>query len=101
MIALFYAFIGIVAALLAYFIYAGGNPRRGGLGLDAKPFFLEKEPVFESTPKKSVSVDMSPVSGSCAICGEGTTLPFRCKFCGGLFCADHRLPENHNCSGLR
>jgi Zn-dependent protease len=24
-------------------------------------------------------------------------LPFRCPYCGGQFCSDHRLPENHTC----
>jgi len=27
-------------------------------------------------------------------------LPYKCKFCGGTFCSDHRLPENHECIGL-
>jgi len=26
-------------------------------------------------------------------------LPFRCKYCGKYFCRDHRLPENHSCTG--
>ncbi len=26
-------------------------------------------------------------------------MPFRCKYCGGYFCSDHRLPEMHNCTG--
>jgi len=25
-------------------------------------------------------------------------MPFVCTFCGGAFCAQHRLPESHNCS---
>ena len=24
-------------------------------------------------------------------------IPYRCTFCGMLFCSTHRLPENHNC----
>ena len=36
----------------------------------------------------------------CDVCGKEVTLPFRCKYCGGTFCAEHRLPENHNCDGL-
>jgi Zn-dependent protease len=24
-------------------------------------------------------------------------MPFRCPYCGNYFCAQHRLPENHNC----
>jgi Zn-dependent protease len=26
-------------------------------------------------------------------------MPFRCRYCGGYFCSEHRLPEMHNCSG--
>ncbi len=26
-------------------------------------------------------------------------MPFRCKYCGGYFCSEHRLPEMHNCTG--
>ncbi len=26
-------------------------------------------------------------------------LPFRCKYCGKYYCRDHRLPENHGCTG--
>ncbi len=25
-------------------------------------------------------------------------LPFRCKYCGGIYCKKHRLPENHECT---
>lgn len=27
-------------------------------------------------------------------------MPYRCRYCGGTFCGDHRLPENHACPGL-
>lgn len=27
-------------------------------------------------------------------------MPFRCNYCGGYFCSEHRLPEFHNCTGL-
>ncbi|MEM1551169.1 MAG: AN1-type zinc finger domain-containing protein [Candidatus Bathyarchaeia archaeon] len=33
----------------------------------------------------------------CQKCGTETFLPFRCPYCGGCFCAEHRLPENHEC----
>lgn len=36
----------------------------------------------------------------CKVCNKEEALPFRCKFCGEIFCYDHRLPENHNCPGL-
>ena len=28
-------------------------------------------------------------------------LPWRCKFCGRHFCSNHRLPESHDCEGLK
>ncbi|RLF60354.1 MAG: hypothetical protein DRN25_02905 [Thermoplasmata archaeon] len=37
----------------------------------------------------------------CSYCGKEAALPFKCKFCGEYFCADHRLPENHECPGLK
>jgi Zn-dependent protease len=37
------------------------------------------------------------MSMRCQKCGEETFLPFQCPYCGGQFCAAHRLPENHNC----
>lgn len=33
----------------------------------------------------------------CKICGKETQLPFRCNYCDEFFCAEHRLPESHNC----
>jgi len=36
----------------------------------------------------------------CDNCGNESTLPFTCQHCGGKFCADCRLPPNHNCTGI-
>jgi Zn-dependent protease len=33
----------------------------------------------------------------CQKCGQEAFLPFQCPYCGGQFCAAHRLPENHAC----
>ena len=27
-------------------------------------------------------------------------MPYQCRLCGGTYCSDHRLPENHECPGL-
>ncbi|MBN1683006.1 hypothetical protein JW865_05590 [Candidatus Bathyarchaeota archaeon] len=35
----------------------------------------------------------------CDKCGKETVMPYRCNYCGGYFCDEHRLPEFHNCSG--
>ena len=36
----------------------------------------------------------------CSYCGKELYLPFKCPYCGRYFCAEHRLPENHNCPEL-
>ncbi|MDD1693117.1 MAG: hypothetical protein LUQ71_00175 [Methanoregula sp.] len=37
---------------------------------------------------------------ACDHCGNETVMPYTCQHCGGKFCADCRLPPNHNCTGL-
>ena len=37
---------------------------------------------------------------TCAYCGKDELLPFNCPHCGKQFCAEHRIPETHRCSGL-
>lgn len=37
----------------------------------------------------------------CEYCGKEVYLPYKCKYCGGLFCEEHHLPENHDCLGLQ
>ncbi|WP_411965597.1 rhomboid family intramembrane serine protease [Haloferax sp. YSMS24] len=37
---------------------------------------------------------------TCDVCGRHENLPYRCSRCGGTFCSEHRLPENHDCPGL-
>lgn len=37
----------------------------------------------------------------CLTCGVNDGLPYTCKFCSQEFCSAHRLPENHDCEGLR
>ncbi len=37
---------------------------------------------------------------ACEICGKKEIMPYKCKFCGGTFCSEHRLPEHHYCPGL-
>jgi len=38
--------------------------------------------------------------GRCQLCKERVEIPFKCSYCGQIFCDDHRLPENHLCPGL-
>ena len=35
----------------------------------------------------------------CEYCGDEIGyLPFKCKYCGSIYCKKHRLPENHRCT---
>jgi len=33
----------------------------------------------------------------CEFCGKEIDLYYVCKYCGGVFCVEHRVPESHNC----
>lgn len=37
----------------------------------------------------------------CNVCQGEERLPFKCSFCKVRFCREHRIPEKHNCPGLR
>ena len=36
----------------------------------------------------------------CTLCGKDENMPYTCRRCGNAYCAEHRLPENHDCMGL-
>jgi len=36
----------------------------------------------------------------CDRCDGDDGLGYTCSYCGGTFCGEHRLPENHGCPGL-
>lgn len=38
--------------------------------------------------------------GICYYCGKEVEILYRCPFCNVQYCADHRLPEQHNCSKM-
>lgn len=37
----------------------------------------------------------------CHHCETNPDFPFRCQYCDAVFCEDHRLPEAHDCDGVR
>lgn len=37
---------------------------------------------------------------TCDVCGKHVNMPYKCRRCGGVYCGEHRLPENHDCAGL-
>ncbi len=36
----------------------------------------------------------------CAVCGAEEFIPYVCRYCGGVHCVYHRLPENHACPNI-
>ncbi|UCG04628.1 MAG: hypothetical protein JSW11_06190 [Candidatus Heimdallarchaeota archaeon] len=38
--------------------------------------------------------------GSCEYCGKKELMGFTCSYCNSYFCAEHRLPEKHDCVGI-
>jgi Zn-dependent protease len=40
---------------------------------------------------------MLKATAKCEYCGNDVVLPFKCAYCGGSFCAEHRIPESHAC----
>jgi len=41
-------------------------------------------------------------TSGCHVCGSETAdggMDYRCAYCERRVCSDHRLPENHNCTG--
>ncbi|MEM2805338.1 MAG: AN1-type zinc finger domain-containing protein [Candidatus Bathyarchaeia archaeon] len=55
-----------------------------------KPNFHKHVTITAYTIEKGVDMQ-------CQKCGKETLLPFKCPYCGGYFCSEHRLPENHEC----
>ncbi len=37
----------------------------------------------------------------CYYCEEDVSMPYQCRRCNKNFCSNHRLPENHDCPGLK
>ena len=50
--------------------------------------------------RRQNSKTLAPLSGTCGACKAKALMPFRCSYCGGVFCSDHRLPEDHGCDGM-
>ena len=40
------------------------------------------------------------LNNECWICGKKEAIPYKCRYCGKTFCADHRLPEQHACEAF-
>lgn len=86
----------LILVVLAYFIWqemGKQSSKREARRIIDEKLFLPKR----MTRRKKTA----PIAGICYKCGKKVTMPYKCKFCGGLFCEKHRLPEKHACPGLK
>jgi TM2 domain-containing membrane protein YozV len=61
----------------------------------------KERPISPDLPQDVTGQNTDPVLFTrCSFCHTDCYLPFRCQYCGGLFCGFHRLPFNHACPGL-
>ncbi len=101
-----FLFVGVATTLLVYEIYFKKKGEIVKLEIPVSIRVPLKRPIKQEKPKTfsitkgALKSEKSPISGRCQVCGKKVTLPFRCSYCGGLFCEEHRLPENHNCPGF-
>lgn len=88
--------VGAATLFLIYWLYF-----REKTGVHLSPFFLKHaQPKKPQVEKPTLKKKRIPTSGACAKCREKVTMPFRCKFCEGIYCSEHRLPENHDCDAI-
>jgi len=69
-----------------------------------KPWYMERyeEEVITASVPTEIKAEVYPLHGGCSFpnCGKREYLPWKCNYCGGLFCGDHRMPFNHDCPGI-
>ena len=51
----------------------------------------------KTKPEEIMITRLGYASGICNYCLTVTPLTYKCHRCGGFYCAEHRLPEKHNC----
>jgi hypothetical protein len=92
-----------VLAVLAYLVWREFSP-----GKPALPWGRREPEVKQMLQERlflprqvATGRKKAPISGRCYACSKPTTLPYKCKFCAGLYCDKHRLPESHDCQGLK
>ncbi|MFX1516842.1 MAG: AN1-type zinc finger domain-containing protein [Promethearchaeota archaeon] len=65
-------------------------------------FYTSQSSSFRPTiipPSKMVKKTV--MKGSCEYCGKRELMGFTCSYCDSYFCAEHRLPEKHDCIGIK
>ena len=93
----------LILGVLAISFYAFRGKKEEGPAMMPRmpvPMHMPSEERVGHVSERPDFEKVTPISGVCTNCGKNVTLPFRCSYCKGLFCSDHRLPEDHNCDAI-
>ena len=73
-----------------------------GITSGSQPWYMERfeERSIPAAISTEIKAEVYPLHGGCFHCGERQYLPFKCNYCGNSFCADHRMPFDHDCPGI-
>ena len=91
----------ITSLILAYvFIF---QPMKGKVQHSPfNQFYTSQSSSFRPTIiHSSKMVKKTVMKGSCEYCGKRELMGFTCSYCDSYFCAEHRLPEKHDCIGIK
>ena len=68
-----------------------------------RKFSKKRDDVFETVPEPVKKKPSAPRTFACATCGASITSVdrFVCRYCNIEHCEKHRLPEDHDCAGLK
>lgn len=92
--------IGISLIIIFYFII---QPMRNQVRISPyNQYYAPKSSSFRPTiipPSKTVKKTV--MKGFCEYCGQKELMGFTCSYCNNYFCAEHRLPEKHDCMGIK
>lgn len=86
------------------------NERINGIGItrNGKPcgiitrYDIKKNYHQGAFDNRDFSKDKKKKMTTCNYCAQKIVgLPYHCQRCGGSYCSDHRLPESHDCPGVK
>lgn len=87
------------AVVISYSFVINSSHSRGGFS--HFPRFRNRNNGFKPRIIPPAEVKKkTQFKGDCDYCGESSSLGFTCSYCGSFYCANHRIPEKHNCSGI-
>jgi hypothetical protein len=92
----------ISVSLIIIYIYVI-QPMKGQIRTSPhNQYYTSISPSFRPTiiPPSKV-VKKTVMRGTCEYCGKKELMGFTCSYCDSYFCAEHRLPEKHDCIEIR